>query len=222
MGLSTAAPQGQLANVGLVEKGDRAMDDLLNREHNGWENKWTWLVHLHLSNEQEVYLEIARMVESEPNNGPAAGLVEMWVKSSIEHWLTAFPGRNTSHDETIRLLVWDMVGAALAYAEWDKVVLLLMGYGKTQHNLFTATLFRNMVHTDEVFHQISLLLKKTAIVGVAADMLKEGFEEQLSEWIELAAVGLHIGFLYARTFSELVVNTYVLVFWEHVARAFRP
>jgi len=24
------------------------MDDLLNREYNGWENRFTWLVHLHV------------------------------------------------------------------------------------------------------------------------------------------------------------------------------
>ena len=63
------------------------MDDLLNQEYNGWENKWTWLVHLHLSNEQVLSLEIARLVMSEPNNEPAGHLVEMWVKSSIAHWM---------------------------------------------------------------------------------------------------------------------------------------
>src|SRR5438045_3508850 len=123
-------------------------DDLRNREYNGWENRWTWLVHLHLSNEQQLFKEIARLVALERKSKGAGRLVATWVKSSIEDWLTAFPGRDSYHDATIRLLVCDMVGAALAYADWDRLVLLLMGFGKTQHNLLTATLLRNSVQTD--------------------------------------------------------------------------
>ena len=54
-------------------------DDLKNREYNGWENRWTWLVHLHLSNEQKVFAEIARIVVVERKRKEAGRLVETWV-----------------------------------------------------------------------------------------------------------------------------------------------
>ncbi|HLZ81036.1 MAG TPA: hypothetical protein VKP04_05335 [Ktedonobacteraceae bacterium] len=196
------------------------MDDLKHREYNGWENRWTWLVHLHLSNEQQLFQEIARLVALERRNKRAGRLVQEWVKAGIEDWLTAFPGRDTYHDATIRLLVCDLVGATLAYTEWDAFVLLLMGFGKTQHNLFTATLFCNTMQTDEMYRQLGLLLQQTANVGVAADMLKDWFEEQVSVWIDLAP-GQRSGFLCSQVFTELISNIYTLVFWEHVARAFR-
>jgi hypothetical protein len=44
------------------------MDELMNREYNGWENKFTWLVHLHLSDEQVLSLEIAQVIAGEPND----------------------------------------------------------------------------------------------------------------------------------------------------------
>ena len=203
-------------------KGERVMgDDLRNREYNGWENRWTWLVHLHLSNEQKLFNEIARIVAVERQRKVAGRLVETWVKSSIEFWLTAFPGRDSYHDATIRLLVCDLVGAALAYADWDRLVLLLMGFGKTKHNLFTATLFRNIIQIDGMYRQIGLLLNNTVNVGVAADIIKGWFEEQLSVWIDLAS-GQRMGFMCSQAFTELISNVYTLVFWEHVARAFRP
>ena len=63
--------------------------------YNGWENKFTWLVHLHLSNEFALANEIAELVAQEPNNAPAGHLVEMWVKVAVENWITSFSGRNS-------------------------------------------------------------------------------------------------------------------------------
>ncbi len=76
----------------LLERGYRSLDDLMNQSYNGWENKWSWLVHLHLSNEQTLFLEIAQLVASEPNDGPAGRLVEMWVRLSITNWMNRFLG----------------------------------------------------------------------------------------------------------------------------------
>jgi hypothetical protein len=115
------------------------MDDLMNREYNGWENKFTWLVHLHLSNEQALFLEIAQLVANEPNNGPAGRLIEMWVRLSITNWMNRFPGRNHSHDANIGLLVWDLLDSALAYTEWIDLVTLLTG-GEVISNMFKMTL----------------------------------------------------------------------------------
>src|SRR5713226_3055067 len=95
--------------------------------YNGWENKFTWLVHLHLSNEERLMNEITALVASEPNESPAGRLLEMWVKIALTNWLTCFPGRNKQHDEEMRLLAWDLVGSALAYADWIALVALLSG-----------------------------------------------------------------------------------------------
>ena len=65
--------------------------------YNGWENRFTWLMHLHLSNEERLMNEITELVAGEPNEGPAGRLVEMWVKSALDNWLTHFPGRNKQH-----------------------------------------------------------------------------------------------------------------------------
>jgi hypothetical protein len=62
---------------------------------------FTWLVHLHLSNEFALANEMAELVAQEPNAVPAGRLVEMWVKvavldplQAVENWITSFPGRN--------------------------------------------------------------------------------------------------------------------------------
>jgi hypothetical protein len=139
----------------------------------------------------------------------------------VSNWISAFPGRNKYHDEMIRLMVWDLVGTALDLAEWKRSVSLLMGQEETQRNLFTATLFRNVLHTPELFQQIGFLLQGITSEDVAGDTLKEWFEGQLADWIALVAAGQHKGNLSSQTFSELVHNTYALVFWEHVARVFQ-
>ncbi len=54
------------------------MDGIANSPYNGWENKVTWLVHLHLSNEYHLMNEITALVASKPNDGSAGQLVEAW------------------------------------------------------------------------------------------------------------------------------------------------
>jgi hypothetical protein len=152
-----------------LERGYRAMsgDDLLNQEYNGWRNRFTWLVHLHLSNEQALNDEITHMVAGEPNNWPAGCLVEMWVKSFIANWMSRFPGRNRSHDAQVGLLVWDLVGSALAYVEWDDLVLLLTGREKVS-NTFTMTLNRSIQSSQLLHSQMETLLHDAPGVFVAA------------------------------------------------------
>ena len=106
MGQSTHLAQGRVTMVMCVlEREYREMDVFMNCEYNGWENKFSWLVHLHLSKERTLFLEIAQLVVSEPNEGAAGRLVEMWVRLSITNWMNLFPGRNRSHDAHIGLLV---------------------------------------------------------------------------------------------------------------------
>ncbi len=126
------------------------MDEIANCPYNGWENKFTWLVHLHLSNDYHLMNEIAALVASEPNDGSAGRLVEMWIKVALTNWLTCFPGRNKQHDEEMRLFAWDLLGSALAYASWDDLVALLIGAAQTSDNLFTMTLYRSILHLSSL------------------------------------------------------------------------
>jgi hypothetical protein len=205
------------------EKGERAMigEDRLNREYNGWENRFTWLVHLHLSNEQLLSNEITQMVASEPNNWPAGRLVEMWVKSSIANWMSRFPGRNHFHDAQVALLVWDLLGSALAYAEWDDLVLLLTCNVKV-FNIFTMTLNRCIQSSRLLHSHMEKLLRDAPSVYAAADAMKAWFEAVVADWVDKVAVGRKINAQIMRVFDGLVQNTYGLIVWEHVARAFRP
>ncbi len=179
------------------------MDDLLNREYNGWENRWTWLVHLHLSNEQALSLEIAQLVASEPNDELAGRLVEMWVKSSITNWMNRFPGRNHSHDEYIGLLVWDLLGSALAYTQWDELVILLAG-GVVISNVFTMTFLRGIQSSQWLQAHMTVVLRDAASMYAAADVLKAWFETLLADWIDKMAVGWKMNAVIAQLFSGLV------------------
>lgn len=205
----------------LLERGYRAMDDLMNREYDGWENKFTWLVHLHLSNEQALFLEIAQLVASEPNDGPAGRLIEMWVRLSITNWMNRFPGRNRSHDAYIGLLVWDLLGSALATIEWIDLVSVLAG-GEVISNVFTMTLTRCIQQSQLLHTRIEAVLRYASSVHAAADALKAWFEALLADWIDKMAVGRLVDRQITQMFSGLIQNVYGVIAWEHVARAFRP
>lgn len=103
-------------------------------EYNGWENRFTWLVHLHLSDDQMVAQEIAALVASTARDRAAGRLVETWVKAALYNWLCAYHGRDTGFDGCMRLLAWDVVGSALAYADWDELVKLLVGHTNKSQN----------------------------------------------------------------------------------------
>jgi len=197
------------------------MDDLMNRQYHDWENKFTWLVHLHLSNEQALFLEITRLVASEPNNGPAGRLVEMWVRLSITNWMNRFPGRNRSHDAYIGLLVWDLLGALLAYTEWNDLVTLLTG-GEVISNVFTMTLIRCIQQSQLLHTHIEVVLRDSSSVHEAVDGLKAWFEALLANWVDKMAVGRRVDAQITQAFGGLMQNVYGLIAWEHVARAFRP
>jgi hypothetical protein len=105
--------------------------------YNGWENKFTWLVHLHLSNEQALMLEILALVTRESDDRAAGWLIEMWVKGALFNCLTGVAGCASLYDGFMRLLAWDLAGSALAYADWDGLVALLTGRAQASENLFT-------------------------------------------------------------------------------------
>jgi hypothetical protein len=197
------------------------MDDRRNCPYNGWENKWTWLIHLHLSNEERLMDEITALVAREPNDGAAGRLLEMWVKVALTNWLTVFPGRARQHDEGMRLLAWDMLGSALAYADWVELVKMLMNGATSDANLFTMTLYRRVLSSRELQQHVGALLAQASSLYTGADAVKDWFELQLDTWIEAPVARREPHSPCSELFQDVLQNTYAMIAWEHVARAFR-
>jgi hypothetical protein len=166
--------------------------------------------------------EIVELVASEPNEGAAGRLVEMWVKSALENWLTRFPGRNKQHDESLLLFVWDLAGSALAYADWVGLVAVLIGEAQTSENLFTMTIYRHILNDGHVLQSVSKLVQEASSLYTVADSVKYWFETQVNAWIDASALRQQRNRSISELVSGLIHNTYTLIHWEHVARAFRP
>ena len=149
-------------------------------------------------------------------------LVEMWVKSALENWLTRFPGRNKQHDESLLLFVWDLAGSALAYADWIGLMALLMGEAQTSENLFTMTLYRHILNDGYCLQSMSKLVQEAASLYAGAGSVKDWFEAQVNAWVDASALRRQRNRSISELVSSLIHNTYTLINWEHVARAFRP
>jgi len=189
--------------------------------YNGWENKCTWLVHLHLSNEQALMQEITALVACEPDDRAAGRLVEMWIKAALFTCLIGAAGRASLSDGFMRLLAWDLAGSALAYADWDGLVALLTGRGQASENLFALTPYRFIMSDGGLQAIIQEMLRGVPDTYTCADAMKDWFREQvdtLFDGVEAVPEPTVIVALVA----ELFQNTYTLIAWEHVARAFRP
>jgi hypothetical protein len=189
--------------------------------YNGWENKCTWLVHLHLSNEQALMLEIMALVAREPDDKAAGRLIEMWVKGALFNCLTGVAGRASLYDGFIRLLAWDLAGSALAYADWDDLVALLTSRGQASENLFTFTLYRFIMSDGRLQAIIQAILCAVPDVYAGADAMKDWFREQVDALFAGVEVVPQQPVMVVLV-AELLQNTYMLIAWEHVARAFRP
>jgi hypothetical protein len=198
-----------------------ATDDLLNSDYTGWENKLTWLVHLHLSNELTLFLEIGQLVACESNDGPAGHLIEMWVRVSITNWINRFPGRNRSHDASIGLLEWDLFGTILGYIEWNELITLLTG-NEVVSNAFTMTLMRCIQQSRLLHTHIEVVLVDASSVYTSAGVLKAWFEALLADWVDKMVIGRNVDVQMTRVFETLTQGVYGLIFWEHMAGAFRP
>jgi hypothetical protein len=135
--------------------------------------------------------------------------------------MSRFPGRNTYYDHCMYLLVWDLLGSALSYSEWDALVALLTS-GEVVCNVFTMTLSQCLQRSQCLHAHMSRLVRDTPNVYAAADAMKEGFEALLADWIDRVAIGRKIDTAITPVFSALLQNIYGLIVWEHVARAFRP
>ena len=71
--------------------------------------------------------EMTSLVADTPIGYPVGKLVEKWVIDALTNWQMKLPDRKRAYDGYLRLLAWDLVGSALAYADWDILVRLLAG-----------------------------------------------------------------------------------------------
>jgi hypothetical protein len=193
------------------------MDGTREQPYNGWENKWTWLLHLHLSNEACLMEEITELVMQEPNDGAAGRLLEMWVKVALSNWLSLFPVREIQHDEEMRLLAWGLLGSALAYVEWVQLIELLGSGGATDADLLTMTVYRSVLGSSQLQKQVGTVLRHASSLYAGADEVKEWFEVQLDTWIEYLSARLRKQAPCSKLCRGLIQNVYGLIAWEHFA-----
>lgn len=191
-------------------------------EYNGWENKFTWLVHLHLSSEECLMHEMTALVAGTPTGYPVGKLVEQWVKEALTKWHMNVPDRFRSYDGYLRLLAWDLVGSALAYTDWDILVTLLAGETVTDDNLFTWSLYRSIMNESHLHQPVGVLMSEASSVYACADTLKDWFEAQVNAWVDAPAVRRQQNVVISVLVYNLIQNTYMVINWEHVARAFQP
>src|SRR5437588_4170213 len=153
-------------------------------EYNGWENKFTWLVHLHLSSEEHLMHEMTALMANTPTGYPVGKLVEKWVREALTNWQMNVSDRSRSYDGYLRLLAWDLVGLALAYADWDILVTLLAGETVTSDNLFTWSLYRSIMNDSHLHQPVGVLMSEASNAYACADALNEWFVAQINAWID--------------------------------------
>jgi hypothetical protein len=134
----------------------------------------------------------------------------MWVRLSITNWMDRIPGRNRSHDVSIGMLVWDLLGSALASTGWIDLVILLTG-GEVISNVFTMTLMRCIQQSQLLNAHNKVVLRDASGVHAAAEALKAWFEAVLADWVEKMAVGRRVGSQTMQAFSGLMQNVYDLI-----------
>jgi len=69
---------------------------------------------------------------------------------------------------------------------------------------------------------VSKLVQEASSLYAAADSVKNWFEVQVDAWVDTSAVHRRKNVSISRLASDLIQNTYSVIAWEHVARAFRP
>jgi len=191
-------------------------------EYNGWENKFIWLVHLHLSSEECLMNEMTSLVTGAPIGYPVGKLVEKWVREALTNWQMNVSDRSRSYDGYLRLLAWDLVGLALAYADWDILVTLLAGETVTSDNLFTWSLYRSIMNDSHLHQPVGVLMNEAPDAYTCADTLKDWFEAQINAWIDTSAIRRQRNAVISMVVYTLIQNTYTVINWDHVARAFQP
>src|SRR5215472_1262350 len=126
--------------------------------------------------------------------------------------MNRFPGRNRSHDAYIGLLVWDLLGSALASTEWIDLVRLLTG-GEGNSTVFTMTPTQCIQQSQLLHAHVEVVLRDASSVQAAADVLKSWFEALLADWVDKMAVGRRVDSQTTQVFGGLVQNVYGLIVW---------
>ncbi len=191
-------------------------------EYNGWENKFTWLMHLHLSSEEQIMNAMTALVAGAPIGYPVGKLVEQWVQEALTRWHMNVSDRYRLYDGYLRLLAWDVVSSALAYADWESLVTLLSGETVTDDSLFTWSLYRSIMNDNHLHQPVAVLMNEAPNASVCADTLKDWFEAQINAWIDASAVRRQHNAAVSVVVYNLIQSTYSVINWEHVARAFQP
>jgi len=189
-------------------------------EYNGWENKFTWLVHVHLSSEEHLMHEMSSLVANTPISYPLGKLIEQWVREALTSWHMNVPDRYRSYDGYLRLLAWDLVGSALAYVDWDTLVRLLSDEPIADDNLFTWSLYRSIMNDSHLHQPVGVQMNEAPNAYVCADAVKDWFEAQINAWIDASAVRRQRNATISVVVYNLIQSAYGIINWEHVARAF--
>ena len=166
--------------------------------------------------------EITSLVADTPIGYPVGKLVEKWVIDALTQWQMNIPHRNRAYDGYLRLLAWDLVGSALAYADWDMLVRLLSGETITDDSLFTWLLYRSIMNDYHLHQPVGMLMNEAPNAYACADAIKDWFEVQIDAWIDASAVRRQSNAAISVVVYNLIQSTYRVINWEHVARAFQP
>src|SRR5258708_3064175 len=151
-------------------------------------------------------------------------LVLFVLCSSSGRWMgfCGFVGWNMGSYECLWLLAWDVVGSALAYGDWDRLVLLLLGQVATCDNPFTWTLHNSIINDAHLYEMMYRFMQDASSLYACADMIQAWFREQVDEWFDTLATRRQPSSTVFMLVNNLLQNTYGFVSCEHVAPAFRP
>src|SRR2546421_8097620 len=116
----------------------------------------------------------------------------------------------------LRLLAWDLVSSALAYADWDSLVRLLRGETVTSDNLFTWSLYCSILNDSRLHQPVGVLMHEAPDVYTCADTLKDWFEVQINAWIDASAMHRQRNATISVVAYNLLQSVYEVINWEHV------
>jgi len=116
--------------------------------------------------------EMTFLVAARPIGYPAGKLVDQWVSEVLTNWQMDVPDSFRAYTGYLRLLAWDLVSSALAYADWESLVRLLTGGTVTSDNLFTWSLYRSILNDSHLHQPVSMLMNEAPHV---ADAFREGY-----------------------------------------------
>jgi hypothetical protein len=108
------------------------------------------------------------------------------------------------------------------YADWVGLLAVLMGEAHTCENLFSMTIYRNILNDGHFLQSVSKLVQEASSLYAGADSVKYWFEVQVDAWVDASAIRRQRNVSISELVTDLIQNTYKLINWEHVARAFRP